>query len=139
MNFLIVFFVFIFITFANMTVNRHHTLSFQDVDLATRPPTAAPLKIAGRRDGLNEELLRHLAHKLGDEWGNLAIKHLRVSRTTVNNCKKFVNNKDGSVDDIKFDVLVAWIKTQPRGESRVIVATTHRVHCFFHYSYSGRT
>ncbi|KAI0215642.1 hypothetical protein LSAT2_032300 [Lamellibrachia satsuma] len=91
----------------------------KDVDLATRPPTAAPLKIAGRRDGLNEELLRHLAHKLGDEWENLAVKHLRVSRTTVNNCKKSVNNRDGSVDDIKFEVLVAWIKKQPRGDRQV--------------------
>ncbi|KAI0236758.1 hypothetical protein LSAT2_012703 [Lamellibrachia satsuma] len=85
----------------------------KDIDLATRSPTTAPVKIIGRRDGLNEELLRHLAHQLDDEWEKL-VKHLGVSKTTVNNSKKSVKNWDGSVDDVKFEVLVAWIKTQPR-------------------------
>ena len=77
------------------------------------------MKIAGRKDGLNEALLRHLATELGDKWEGLA-KLLGVNKMQVNTIKKTaLNSENGGPDDVKFGVLVEWISQLPREESQV--------------------
>ncbi|KAK2191011.1 hypothetical protein NP493_62g00017 [Ridgeia piscesae] len=77
------------------------------------------MTIAGRKDGLNKALLRHLAIELGDNWEEL-VKLLGVSKMQLNTIKKTaLNSENGGLDDVKFGVLVKWITQQPRGESQV--------------------
>ena len=77
------------------------------------------MKIAGRKDGLNEELLRHLATELSDNWEGL-VKPLGVTGMQVNTIKKTaMNSENGGPDDVKFGVLMKWITQQHREESQV--------------------
>ena len=77
------------------------------------------MKIAGRKDGLNEPLLHQLAAELGDNWEGL-VKLLGVTKMQVNTIKKTsMNSENGGLGDVKFGVLMMWIKRQPRGESQV--------------------
>ena len=77
------------------------------------------MKISGRKDGLNEALLRHLATELGDNWEDL-VKLLGVNKMQVNKIRKIVlNSENGGLNDVKFGVLMKWITQQSRAESQV--------------------
>ena len=64
---------------------------------------------------ISDELFRHLANNLGDEWRRLA-KYLNVGRVRI---QAIMRQNTSGQGNIVFDMLVTWAKRAPRSLDKV--------------------
>jgi hypothetical protein len=63
-------------------------------------------------------MLKLLAHELGDEW--LALSHyLHVSKTRIQNIRRRADVEGLDDVQLKLEMLASWFKTQPRSVDKV--------------------
>ena len=88
----------------------------QEDDASPRPLQKAPISIRNSDYSLDEDTIRRVAQSLGDEWTKVAT-YLNIKKQRIQAILR--NNTTGEEEDVKYDMLMTWMKKLPRSTNKV--------------------
>ncbi|XP_078328192.1 death domain-containing protein 1-like [Crassostrea virginica] len=85
-------------------------------------PLQAPVVIRNDSDPVNDDLMRHLAADMGDEWRKVAMT-LNISRARIQAILRNTQISDSTDEDARYQMLITWLKKMPKSIDKVTVLT----------------
>ena len=81
-------------------------------------PLQAPVVIRNDSDPVNDDLMRHLAADMGDEWQKVAMT-LNISRARIQAILRNTQISDSTDEDARYQMLITWLKKMPKSIDKV--------------------
>ena len=81
-------------------------------------PLQAPVVIRNDSDPVNDDLMRHLAADMGDEWRKVAMT-LNISRARIQAILRNTQISDSTDEDARYQMLITWLKKMPKSIDKV--------------------
>lgn len=85
-------------------------------------PVQAPVVIRNDSDPVNDDLMRHLAADMGDEWRKVAMT-LNISRARIQAILRNTQIGESTEEDARYQMLITWLKKMPKSIDKVTVLT----------------
>ena len=86
-------------------------------------PNTAPVTIISTTDPVDVDMMRDLARDMGEEWRVIA-NNLNISRARMQAIIRNVQCGDRSEEDIKYDMLLCWLKKMPKATDKVHIISS---------------
>lgn len=81
-------------------------------------PVQAPVVIRNDSDPVNDDLMRHLAADMGDEWRKVAMT-LNISRARIQAILRNTQIGESTEEDARYQMLITWLKKMPKSIDKV--------------------
>ena len=81
-------------------------------------PLQAPVVIRNDSDPVNDDLMRHLAADMGDEWRKVAMT-LNISRARIQAILRNTQISDSTDEDTRYQMLITWLKKMQKSIDKV--------------------